>query len=339
MNQKKITIIVPVYNGESYVKRCVDMLLNQDYQNFEIIVVNDGSTDKTQEVLEKKYKENSKVRVISTNNQGVSTARNIGINASTGEYLLFVDSDDQLVPNALQRLNEQLIKYNSELLIFGFSVFGDSRRKNDTYVLKKFEKDFRNENKEFIRALLSTNDNILGYAWRAVYSTYFLKVNDIKFEKQLKISEDYLFLLRAMICSRNTVATSQELYEYHIGQTSMSTTHNPTLLHDMMWVNNWIYENIIMNSPDLYPEYQYSVTNTYIRFVQNSLLDHRKIGKQIFDIIKVKHNFNFQKNISFSFNHLDKFDTKSKIGIVMFKFRLEVLYAILFKVKANIGRF
>lgn len=337
MNQKKITVIVPVYNGESYINRCVDILLNQDYQNFEIIVVNDGSIDKTQEVLEKKYKGSSKVRVITTNNQGVSAARNIGIDAATGEYLLFVDSDDQLASNALQRLNEQLINCDSELLIFGFSVFGDSRRKNDTYVLKKFENAFRNDNKELIRSLLSTNNNILGYSWRAMYSTYFLKVNNIRFEKQLKISEDYLFLLRSMICSKNTMIISQELYEYHIGKTSMSIKHNPTLLHDMMWVNTWIYKNVIINKPDLFPEYQYSVTNTYIRFVQNSLLDNRKIWRQLFDIIKVKHNFKFQKNISFSFKHLNKFDTKSKIGIVMFKFHFEVLYAILFKLKEKIG--
>ncbi|MBZ5964363.1 glycosyltransferase family 2 protein [Leuconostoc gelidum subsp. gasicomitatum] len=333
MHQKRITVIVPVYNGENYISRCINMLLNQEYENYEILIVNDGSTDQTQKVLEKIYKYNSKIRVIETVNQGVSAARNVGIKSAQGEYILFVDSDDKLVENTLQIVNDQLSKHSSELLIFGFSVFGNLNRKNDTQVLKRFENNFCLENKKIIKSLLSTEDNILGYAWRAVYSTIFLKSNEIYFEKHLKISEDYLFLLQAILNATNTIIISQELYEYHIGESSMSNKYVPTLLHDMMWVNDWIYGNLIVNMPELYFEYQYSVTNTYIRFIQNTLRNNNKFNNQIHEISKAKRDFNFQKNVNLSFKHLENFDLKSRIGVTMFRFHLEVIYAILFKLK------
>ena len=91
---KKISIVVPVYNGEKYISKCLDSLINQLYKNIEIIIINDGSSDNTEKICNK-YKEiDSRIKLISVDNGGVSRARNIGIENATGQFLMFCDSDD-----------------------------------------------------------------------------------------------------------------------------------------------------------------------------------------------------------------------------------------------------
>ena len=113
---EKVSIVVPVYNGEKYIDKCIQSLLKQTYKNIEIVVVNDGSTDSTQKVLDK-YKE--RLILINQDNHGHSYSRNVGINNSTGEFVCFVDSDDYVDPNFVLCLYESIIKNNSNIAICG----------------------------------------------------------------------------------------------------------------------------------------------------------------------------------------------------------------------------
>ena len=94
---KDFSIIVPAYNVEKYIEKCIDSILNQSYKNYEVIVINDGSTDNTLNILNKKYKD--KVKIYSKENGGLSSARNYGVLKSSSKYILFVDSDDWLEPD------------------------------------------------------------------------------------------------------------------------------------------------------------------------------------------------------------------------------------------------
>ncbi|MGL6105767.1 glycosyltransferase family 2 protein [Romboutsia sp.] len=94
MNNKKISVIVPVYNVEKYLERCLNSLLNQTYKNLEIILINDGSTDSSEEIRKKYSKQDEKIKFISQENKGIAETRNVGIKNSTGEYIAFLDSDD-----------------------------------------------------------------------------------------------------------------------------------------------------------------------------------------------------------------------------------------------------
>lgn len=118
---KKISIIVPVYNVENYLKECLDSLINQCSSNCEIIVVNDGSTDGSLYIAkeyEKKY--DNIIKVYDKKNGGLSSARNFGISRATGEYLLFVDSDDYLLPNCLEILEKIIDEENIDIIVFSF---------------------------------------------------------------------------------------------------------------------------------------------------------------------------------------------------------------------------
>lgn len=338
MDEKMITIVVPTFNGEKYIEESINSILNQTYKNFEILIINDGSTDDTQKVLDQLYATNRKVKVVSTENRGVSSARNLGINLAKGEFLIFMDADDRLVKNALYLINETLSKNMPELFIFGFSVFNDSRRHNDTYLLEKLEKKQEISNSFLMKCMLSTKNNLLGYVWRAAYSVEMLKKNKIFFDEKLKISEDYLFLLESIVNAKKIIVSSNELYEYHLGESSMSNKYIPTLLKDMMWVNKWIESNIISNNTKLKPQYINSLTNTYIRFVQNTIRDRYKSPLAKLQHIQVeKNNYHFGEVIDVSFRNLNDFDLKSKVGIVLFKYKLEFLYMFIFSLKYKLS--
>ena len=103
---KKVSIIIPAYNADKWIGRCLESCIRQDYPKLEIIVVNDGSTDRTLEVCNNYKKKNNNVIVINKENRGVSNSRNVGIKKSTGEYLLFVDADDYIDSNMCARLVE-----------------------------------------------------------------------------------------------------------------------------------------------------------------------------------------------------------------------------------------
>lgn len=114
----KLSIIVPVYNVEKYIARCLDGLLHQDLTEYEIIIINDGTPDNSMEYIEKQNKLHDNIIIIDQENGGLSAARNTGIRHARGEYLFFCDSDDTIVPNCLNKLYEEAKKYKLDMLLF-----------------------------------------------------------------------------------------------------------------------------------------------------------------------------------------------------------------------------
>ena len=103
-NQEMISVIIPVYNSEKYLHKCIDSVLSQSYTNFEVILVNDGSTDSSGMICDEYAEKDERVRVFHKDNGGVSTARNLGIDYATGKYVLFIDSDDYMTDDAVEKI-------------------------------------------------------------------------------------------------------------------------------------------------------------------------------------------------------------------------------------------
>ena len=110
-----VSIIVPIYNAENTLHRCVDSLVNQSYQNLEILLVNDGSTDGTAKICNEYAMKDNRIKVLQQTNLGVSAARNKGLENVTGEYIAFVDADDELSPNAIQAMLTRSIQLSAEI--------------------------------------------------------------------------------------------------------------------------------------------------------------------------------------------------------------------------------
>lgn len=333
MNKKMVTIIIPVYNGEKHIIKCIENIMQQTYFNIEIIVLNDGSTDKTKELLnniEEKYK---KVKVVNKNNSGVSNTRNLGIKMARGEYIAFLDSDDFMEKTAIEDMITKIKNDNIDMLIYGFKVVGSNNRFNDTEVLKKLYVNDASKN-DIVKSVISTKNNIYGYAWRALYSKKLILDNNIFFPEGIKISEDYMFFLNAINSSKRILIDYNEYYLYNINEESMSIKYIPSLLNDMLYVNKWMYDNIVKDKESLVNGYYCCMSNTYLRAVQNIVRNKNSNLKESIKLIKaIKKENNFKKYINKVWYKFNCFPLKSFISIIMFRFNLELIYVFLFYLK------
>lgn len=179
MQQPKVSVIVPVYNVEKYLKQCLDSIVNQTYKNLEIIIVNDGTKDNSMKIVEE-YLQDKRIKVINKENGGLSSARNRGIEEATGEYISFVDSDDYIDLNLYNTIVSEMLS-REEIYIFNYNRYKEKINYLESNVLnlKKMKKIPQN--------LLFRTIN--GECWNKVYKTSFIRENNLKFPEGM-IYED-----------------------------------------------------------------------------------------------------------------------------------------------------
>lgn len=206
----KFSIIVPVYNTQEYLKRCIESVLNQTYKNYEIILINDGSTDNSLEIL-KKYESNNKVKIITQKNHGLSYTRNVGISHATGDYVILLDSDDFLEKDLFKVLNLNI--KNEDMIKFNYNYyFGNGKKKPIQSV--KFED---NSGQEALRKLISEKkvfEMSCIYAYKKDY------IKNFKFEEG-KYHED-LGLIPLMIYETKKIS-SIDYIGYNYDQTNINS--------------------------------------------------------------------------------------------------------------------
>lgn len=189
-----ISIIVPVYNVEKYINRCVDSILSQTYRNIEIILVDDGSTDSSGIICDKYATVDSRIKVFHTKNGGLSYARNIGIEASIGDYICFVDSDDWIEKNILELALEESKANDVDVVVWGFvKDFVDDNEVVKKSIIVKSDKLLFEKNKDSFALSSQTCLDLSGYAWNKLYKSSLIKYNKLKFEEGVSLVEDMLF--------------------------------------------------------------------------------------------------------------------------------------------------
>ncbi len=205
MDNYKVSVIVPVYNAEEYIGATLDSIINQDFNSYEIIVVDDGSTDQSPEIIsEKLTKSTADYRIIRQDNAGVSSARNRGMQEATGEYLVFIDADDYVTGNHLSEL------YNGQT---DFSMVQFIKKENDKLSTPH---RFSTESitcDEFIKKELRMEMPF--NFWQLMYKASIIKENSIRFNPNLIYGEDIDFALRALLYG-DEVAISNEATYYYI---------------------------------------------------------------------------------------------------------------------------
>ena len=192
----KFSIVIPVYNAQKYIKKCISSLMNQTYNDFEIICINDGSTDGSEELLLQLQNEHPQVKIFTQANSGVSSARNRGIIEASGSYILFLDADDYIRNNALSLLNKTINKIvDADIIQFQHINLVNNSIKilSDKYISKVPYRFLENVEKSF-----PVNDYI--FCWDRVYKRDFLLKNNIEFPLKQKFAEDYLFVVQ---CYKN----------------------------------------------------------------------------------------------------------------------------------------
>lgn len=201
MNNKLVTIIVPVYNAEKNLGKCLDSIIAQTYKNIEIILINDGSTDSSLDICKKYRMIHNRVKVINQENKGVSSARNKGLELAEGEYITFSDSDDYLENNMIFDMVELIEKEKTDLAICNYY---------DNYETNLKQVFFRDEvyNGIFDKRLFR------GFLWNKLYKREIINKNNLKMDENIFITEDLLFNCEYLRYCNKVSYTNQRLYHY-----------------------------------------------------------------------------------------------------------------------------
>lgn len=217
----KVSIIVPVYNTEDFMCRCVESLLGQTLQEIEIILINDGSTDLCGDICNSYCRQDSRVNVIHKENGGPSSARNIGIRKAKGEYIAFVDSDDYTESDFCESLYNAGVRFNVDI------VNCDCYRESEKVerLGSEFKKDVVISNKEILQYLKKAHETkIIWFACRNLYRRSFLNDNNILFDEKILFGEDPVFNLYAFYYAKSLYSINKCLYYYVATANSLTQT-------------------------------------------------------------------------------------------------------------------
>lgn len=211
-SQLLISIIIPCYNSGKFIANTIEMLLKQNISECELILINDGSTDNTLDIL-KRYETNENIRIINQANQGVSVARNKGIRVAQGKYIYFLDSDDTLADGTLLHFKNVLIAHpNCQIYTFGYETrIGDIINKH--YVFPHYDNQILS-GQEIMKNFLSKKLCI--HICSGIYEHQFLSDHQLKFKPGVKIGEDVLFILQSMKQANQVYYSKRLTFIYQI---------------------------------------------------------------------------------------------------------------------------
>lgn len=302
---KKVSVIVPIYNGEKFVLKFVDNIKKQNYTNIELILVDDGSTDNTWEIIKKCKNEIDNVITIRQRNQGVSVARNNGLRKATGDYVIFVDVDDDFEVNYISKFVQVANENNAEVVLCNYNeIYSNNEIIKKTLPWKNkilYNEEIRNILVK--KMLISGEDNIKGLVWRTFIKKELLDKINLKFIPGIKLAEDLLFCIELFSNCKKIYILEDYLYNYHIYSNSSLNRYYENYIYDQ----EIYYENLkkILKRNDLFNKYEniYLKENSkiYSYCISNAIRsnDFHKINSEIDLIrIKVKNNKEIKQNAS-----------------------------------------
>ena len=220
MNNELISIIIPCFNSEKTIEKCLISVCNQDYENIEILIINDGSTDGTLLISENFRQLDSRIKIISQENSGVSKARNVGIQNISGKLFTFVDSDDWVEKNYCSNLYEVLEKNNADIAICNEII---EKPGEENKIFQEEEKFEIFEKRKAIELLLE-DQHIKSYPWAKLFRKNLFE--SINFPENLEAFEDFYTMFKIFDKAKKVVKTDAKLYHYI--EYSNSLSHNLT---------------------------------------------------------------------------------------------------------------
>lgn len=233
MSEVLVSVVLPVYNVEMYLERCIKSIVNQTYTNLEIILVDDGSPDRCPQICDKWTKEDSRVRVIHKKNAGLGMARNTGIENATGKYICFFDSDDYVKSDTIEKTVGLAEKVDADIVTFGYSDVDNNGLVRNEYVPNTVRETFHGKEviEEFLPDILagkkdSANKGLHMSAWAAIYSMRLIKESNWKFVSEREIIAEDVYSLLILYRSVQCVAVlSEALYFYCDNGASLTHTY------------------------------------------------------------------------------------------------------------------
>ncbi len=306
-----ISIIVPIYNVEKYLVRCLDSIFNQQVDRaYEVIAVNDGSTDNSLNILKTYQKKQPRLIIIDHGyNKKLSVARTTGMNIASGEYLMHVDSDDWLMPKALDTLNRQIDRTNADVIVFNY-IREDAEGKKT--VVRKIKKEFISTDKQKVQS------HFYGAVWNKIVKRSITN-NLLYGQKGINNGEDLLYANEILIRAENISLITDILYTYYVNSSSLTQTATTkirilTLSNITHELNNLLihYKQRIMSHKLYTLRLEYSID-----FICKNMMDIRKRNIDITPLISELQSF---QNIHRTNINLSKLSNNIPYFIMQFIF-------------------
>ena len=213
----KVSVVIPVYNVEKYIRQCLESVINQTLKDIEIICINDGSKDNTLKILEEYSQKDSRIVLIDKENEGLSAARNQGTELARGEYISYIDSDDWVDTHYLEALYNAAKKYNSDVACSSIIRVTAGRRRNKLiYKKEEFTRDIDKKNE-------LTNVPIYSYVWNKIYKRDKLIQSGVKFPIG-RVYEDIIWSIQAIYYLDGVVTVPSAIYYYRKNPTSVMSS-------------------------------------------------------------------------------------------------------------------
>lgn len=218
-----ISVIVPIYNSENHLEKCIDSILNQTYSNFELILINDGSKDSSGQICDSYSYKDSRIKVYHKENGGASSARNLGIDKATGDYLVFVDSDDFVDDDYLSAFFVDSLKSDKHTLVIQSVLHVYDKNRVE---LPKLKEGLYTED-NFSKLFFSINETILkGYSVGKLYSRKIINKNNIRFNHEIFSLEDLVFMMTYLSYVNNVYLSTEAHYNYISTEGSLSKEYH-----------------------------------------------------------------------------------------------------------------
>lgn len=295
-----ISVIVPIYNVEKYLSKCIDSILNQTYKNIEVLLVNDGSTDNSEQICLEYAKKDNRIKYLKKKNGGLSDARNYGIEHANGEYLSFVDSDDYLDCTFLEKLYYSIINNNTEVAVCSYELINELDNKviNTINIPSHTEKT---TGIEIMKGVLNFKfRQPFVVVWNKLYKKYIFK--NLRFEVG-KLHEDEFMVHKLWYYTKNISLVNEPLYKYlrrenSITQSQMNLCRFNSLIESFL-------DRINFYCKKKETEFEYITITSFMTFIINFYNDHKNdfITKKEYYILK----YHYRK----TYSQFCKFESKN----------------------------
>ena len=276
-----ISVLIPIYNGEKHINKCIESIINQTYKNIEIICINDGSSDNTKEILENFQKKDKRIKIINKKNSGYGSSLNLGIEKAKGNYIAIIESDDNIKNTMFETLLNKMEENDVDIVKANFYKVSNTTKKNTSkYFINKIT------NINLFPQMLLIQPSI----WSAIYKKEFLTKNNIKFKETKGASyQDASFHFKTMVLAKNILLLDEPLYYYTTNNANSSINSKNkafAIFNEIEEINNLIKDkNINKNLLTIKNIFEYKIIiwnfdriqNKYNKKVFNKALNYFKI--------------------------------------------------------------
>jgi glycosyltransferase involved in cell wall biosynthesis len=328
----KISVVIPVYNVENYLHRCIDSLLNQTFQDFEIILIDDGSKDNSGKICDEYAQKDKRIKVFHKKNARVSAARNDGIKIAKGKYISFIDSDDWIEPEMYQEMINRAEKLNLDFIMCDYKKRSNDYEDKRTQPIRGGYYSKRDIKNELFQCLIMFEN--IEYPptisnWVCLFNLEFLKKNNLYYDEDIHYDEDSIFGSKIMYHANNFYyLKNQHYYNYYYNANSTTNTYNENKWNSFLKINERLVKYFGKTI-----EYDFSrqikINMLYLTLSALGQIKYsEKHGKERINMIK-KIMFHPKVKELFKEFKLPNVSWKTKVIILLIKFKMVRLYSLI----------